>query len=265
MSQHTLMSTQERKMQAAAICREIHATDELEMDLGRKVSAPKEIMLEELSLASNRGSRLFKMRQKRSEKYTFESIQNEANTQKACIDAVSPGPSAETTNILSNENCIGVDQITNTLNPETIAPGYCGPLKDVPAEKFNCTAMPRSYQSPWEQALISDPSLTETLVARMPEPQTRQEIPQYKSFNRVAIPFGGFGKAPKAPVKSFDVNPSLPIPSPKPAAPALVKRPTFNRTASGWVTDSTPLMLPSIPLEPISSTSSTFIPESDEL
>lgn len=54
---------------------------EPEVDLGKKVSAPKEIMLEELSLASNRGSRLFKMRQKRSEKYTFESIQNEANTQ----------------------------------------------------------------------------------------------------------------------------------------------------------------------------------------
>ncbi|XP_059394691.1 myozenin-2-like isoform X2 [Carassius carassius] len=262
MSQHTLMSTQERKMQAAAICREIHATDELAMDLGRKVSAPKEIMLEELSLASKRGSRLFKMRQKRSEKYTFEGIQNEANTQH---NVIAPGPSAETTHILSNENCLGVDQIANTLNPETIAPGYGGPLKDVPAEKFNCTAMPRSYQSPWEQALISDPSLAETLVTCMPEPQTRQGIPQYKSFNRVAIPFGGFGKAPKAPVKSFDVNPSLPSPSPKPSAPAPVNRPTFNRTASGWVTDSAPLMLPSIPLEPILSMSSTFIPESDEL
>lgn len=45
------------------------------MDLGRKVNTPKEIMLEELSLASNRGSRLFKMRQKRSERYTYESIQ----------------------------------------------------------------------------------------------------------------------------------------------------------------------------------------------
>uniref|UniRef100_A0A673GGL9 Myozenin-2-like n=1 Tax=Sinocyclocheilus rhinocerous TaxID=307959 RepID=A0A673GGL9_9TELE len=227
------------------------------MDLGRKVSAPREIMLEELSLASNRGSRLFKMRQKRSEKYTFESIQNEANTQhNVSVICYTEG---------LNENCLGVDQRANTLNPETIAPGYGGPLKDVPAEKFNCTAMPRSYQSPWEQALISDPSLAETLVARMPEPQTRQEIPQYKSFNRVAIPFGGFGKAPKAPVKSFDVNPSLPIPSPMPAAPAPVKRPTFNRTASGWVADSAPLMLPSIPLEPISSMSSTFIPESDEL
>lgn len=50
------------------------------MDLGKKHSTPKDIMLEELSLLSNRGSRLFKMRQRRSEKYTFESIQNEANT-----------------------------------------------------------------------------------------------------------------------------------------------------------------------------------------
>lgn len=51
------------------------------MDLGKKLSIPKDIMLEELSLQSNRGSRLFKMRQRRSEKYTFENIQNEANMQ----------------------------------------------------------------------------------------------------------------------------------------------------------------------------------------
>ena len=51
------------------------------MDLGKKLSTPKDIMFEELSLLSNRGSRLFKMRQRRSEKYTFESIQNEANAQ----------------------------------------------------------------------------------------------------------------------------------------------------------------------------------------
>lgn len=51
------------------------------MDLGKKLCTPKDIMLEELSLQTNRGSRLFKMRQRRSEKYTFESIQNETNTQ----------------------------------------------------------------------------------------------------------------------------------------------------------------------------------------
>ncbi|XP_073762437.1 myozenin-2a isoform X3 [Danio rerio] len=262
MSQHSLMSTQERKMQAAAICREIHANEE--MDLGKKVSAPKEIMLEELSLASNRGSRLFKMRQKRSEKYTFESIQNEVNVQHS-TDAVFPGPCAEMTNILSDENCLGVDQAPNPLNPDNIAPGYGGPLKDVPAEKFNCTAMPKSYQSPWEQALTSDPALAQTLLARVPEPESKQQIPQYKSFNRVAIPFGGFGKAPKVPVKAVDSDPELVVPRPAAEVPAIVKRPTFNRTASGWVTDSAPLTFPSIPLEPISSMSSTFIPESDDL
>lgn len=51
------------------------------MDLGKKMSVPKDIMLEELSFASNRGSRLFKMRQRRSEKYTFESTLNENNKQ----------------------------------------------------------------------------------------------------------------------------------------------------------------------------------------
>ncbi|TRY97431.1 hypothetical protein DNTS_033824 [Danionella cerebrum] len=243
MSQHSLMSTQERKMQAAAICREIHATDELEMDLGKKVNAPKEIMLEELSLASNRGSRLFKMRQKRSEKYTFESIQNEVNTQHT-IETISLGPNAEVTDMLCDEHCYEVNQ-------------------DVPAEKFNCTAMPKSYQSPWEQALSMDPSLAGALLDRMPEPESRLETPQYKSFNRVAIPFGGFGKTPKTSVKAVAVDPELVVPRPTPvAAPAVLKRPTFNRTALGWVNDSTPLNLPRISLEP---SGSTFIPESDDL
>ncbi|TNM93907.1 hypothetical protein fugu_002083 [Takifugu bimaculatus] len=81
MSQFSTMTTGERKMQAAAICREIHPQEDAEVDLGKKVSVPKDIMLEELSLTSNRGSRLFKMRQKRSEKYTFESVHNENNVQ----------------------------------------------------------------------------------------------------------------------------------------------------------------------------------------
>lgn len=57
----------------------VYVCSDAEMDLGKKVSVPKDIMLEELSLTSNRGSRLFKMRQKRSEKYTFESVHEENN------------------------------------------------------------------------------------------------------------------------------------------------------------------------------------------
>lgn len=51
------------------------------IDLGKKVSVPRDIMLEELSHLSNRGARLFKMRQRRSDKYTFENFQYESKVQ----------------------------------------------------------------------------------------------------------------------------------------------------------------------------------------
>lgn len=70
------------------------------------------------------------------------------------------------------------------LTFEMYSLGYGGPLKDVPTEKFNRTAVPKSYHSPWEQALISNPSLAETVHLQMPEPEPTSQIPQYKSFNR---------------------------------------------------------------------------------
>ncbi|KAI5104337.1 myozenin 2a, partial [Silurus meridionalis] len=274
MSQHSLMTVRERKMQAAAICREIQGTDE--MDLGRKVNTPKEIMLEELSLASNRGSRLFKMRQKRSEKYTFDRIQNVSIRMNDGV--IPPAPGIENTAMKTEVNGVEVDQASKTPpntpdshnihNPDFIAPGYGGPLKDVPAEKFNRTAVPKSYHSPWEQALFSDPSLADTLHLQLPESEPTPEIPQYKSFNRLATPFGGFGNAPKAPVKSVEVNilPSASsLPPPEVAADLPLLRPSFNRTALGWVTDNAPLIHASASLEPKSSKLAMFIPESDEL
>ncbi|KAI4900160.1 hypothetical protein NFI96_023887 [Prochilodus magdalenae] len=274
MSQPLFLTTRERKMQAAAICREIHGAHESDVDVGRKVNAPKEIMLEELSLASNRGSRLFKMRQKRSEKYTFEKIQNEANAQ-INNTLIPPVPSTEATNMKTNINGVAADQApqpSNTsdpcTNPGLIAPGYGGPLKDVPAEKFNRTAIPKSYHSPWEQALSRDPSLADTLLVQMPEPEPRPEIPEYKSFNRVATPFGGFGKAPKVPVKPLEVDvvPGIPnLPPPAPPADQVSTRPSFNRTALGWVAESTPAVLSTISLESMSSVPAVFMPESDEL
>uniref|UniRef100_A0A667YFH3 Myozenin 2a n=1 Tax=Myripristis murdjan TaxID=586833 RepID=A0A667YFH3_9TELE len=234
------------------VCVCVHLCSDVEMDLGKKVSVPKDIMLEELSFASNRGSRLFKMRQRRSEKYTFESIQNEANKQKN----------------QSGENNPNVDQPPQTSHdtadtrteptPDSIAPGYGGPLKDIPPEKFNSTAIPKSYHSPWEQAIINDPNLADTLISHMPEPEPLPELPGYKSFNRVATPFGGFGKTPSpAPIKSPQVEPLPDYPELRGETAAL--RPSFNRTALGWVSVGTPVLLPTISLEPM------FIPESDDL
>lgn len=44
-----------------------------EFDLGTKIRTPKDIMLEELSLLKNKGSKMFKMRQKRVEKFIYEN------------------------------------------------------------------------------------------------------------------------------------------------------------------------------------------------
>ncbi|XP_023119282.1 myozenin-2-like [Amphiprion ocellaris] len=267
MSQFSTMTTSERKMQAAAICREVQAQEDVEMDLGKKMNVPKDIMLEELSLASNRGSRLFKMRQRRSEKYTFESIQNENNTQfsSAAVFQTENGSPAESNN---NENNSGDNQQSKVTcdapdaamvpNPASIAPGYGGPLKDIPPERFNSTAVPKSYHSPWEQAIINDPALADTLITRMPELEPRPDLPGYKSFNRVATPFGGFSKTPRpAPIRPIQVETLTELPELQ--GEATVNRPSFNRSALGWVSAGGPVSLPAISLEPV------LIPESEDL
>ncbi|KAJ8001247.1 hypothetical protein DPEC_G00192350 [Dallia pectoralis] len=232
MSQFCTMPTGERKKRAAAICREVHSDNGDNMDLGIKVSTPKDIMLEELSLQSNRGSRLFKMRQRRSEKYTFESIQNVANIQLS-QDLLPENAEGQT-----NEGLNTTPYTGNPPNANSISPGSGGPLKEMSAEAFNSTAMPKSYHSPWQQAIINDPALADTLNIRMPIPEARPEAPDYKCFNRVATPYGGFDKAPRSTGVTFklhemDLNP--------PSYPELqdprMKRPTFNRVAQGWISD----------------------------
>ncbi|KAK0138879.1 Myozenin-2 [Merluccius polli] len=214
MSQFCTMPAGERKIQAAALCREVQGTDGVTMDLGKKLSTPQDIMLEELSLMSNRGSRLFKMRQRRSDKYTFESIQNEANA------LFHVNPAAEGCGVMVVSKC---------------------------------------YHSPWEQAIIHDPDLAETLKLRMPALEPRAELPDYKSFNRVATPFGGFERAPKGirfRLPEVDLNP--------PSYPELqqpeMKRPTFNRTAQGWISDGRSSFLP-----PCGALDAEEVPESEDL
>lgn len=42
------------------------------LDLGKKLSVPQDLMMEELSLRNNRGSLLFQKRQRRVQKFIFE-------------------------------------------------------------------------------------------------------------------------------------------------------------------------------------------------
>ncbi|KAM9769200.1 myozenin-2b [Menidia menidia] len=213
------------------------------MDLGKKLSTPKDIMLEELSLLSNRGSRLFKMRQRRSEKYTFESIQNEAN---ALLNSNIMNLNAHTVEIKVQPPTDG-----DAANAENVS-------SDMTAEGSHSTTVPKSYYSPWEEAILRDPDLAETVQLRMPMPDPRPDLPEYKCFNRVATPYGGYDKTQRGitfKLPEMDLNP--------PRYPELgepgVRRPTFNRTAQGWISEGTHLILPTITLEPIN------VPESEDL
>ncbi|XP_023838190.1 myozenin-2 [Salvelinus sp. IW2-2015] len=268
MSQFSTMTTNERKLQAAAICREIQGPEDAEMDLGRRESYGH-VMLEELSLASNRGSLLFEKRKRRSEKYTFENIQNVTNTQ------INNGVTLQTESQETKENSLSVEQqlsktpqnmsdLSTAPNPDNIAPGYGGPLKEMEPEKFNRTCLPKSYHSPWDQAIYHhDPSLADSLVTCLQEPEAKPEGPGYKSFNRVATPFRGFGGKSTRPAPMFKApevehNP-MPELYPELQAEPAVQRPTFNRVACGWAGTSAPLILPTVPLVPM------LIPESDDL
>lgn len=96
------------------------------------------------------------------------------------------------TNVEANKQTNRYDQCCRRVLTEDVrfysrlvcVPGYGGPLKDVPSERFNATALPKSYHSPWEQAIINDPALADTLQLHMPAPEPRAQMPDYKSFNR---------------------------------------------------------------------------------
>ncbi|XP_078267489.1 myozenin-2b isoform X2 [Rhinoraja longicauda] len=257
MQSHSTL-TKELKQQASAIVKEIQG-NEIYEDFGKKFSVPKDIMLEELSLLSNRGARLFKKRQRRSEKYTFEGIQNSANSQmNNCKN-------------MGNTLLGGQQNIPKTPpntpdprtppNPETIAPGYTGPLKEIPPEKFNATAVPKSYQTPWEEAIADDPELLSTLHPRMPELSPKIELAEYKTFNRVATPYGGFDRASKLvgfklPKLDFALlEPELRL---SVFQDGTAGRPSFNRTAQGWTSNNIPIILKDLSLE-------VTIPETDDL
>ncbi|XP_072280411.1 myozenin-1 [Pyxicephalus adspersus] len=65
-----------KRKKSTKIIMEITARGEQDLsrlNLGKKISVPRDIMLEELSLLSNKGSKMFKLRQKRVEKFIYEN------------------------------------------------------------------------------------------------------------------------------------------------------------------------------------------------
>ncbi|XP_075458212.1 myozenin-3 [Ascaphus truei] len=248
--------TKEQKARALAIVREISG-EVPNFDLGKKVSTPQDVMMEELSLQRNRGSCMYLERQKRVQRFTFEYPSNRVNTgsnlNNSNPDQTATGDTSGTERVDGKDNygseihtapggsrtaphvpkkSAKVLQMKMALNPGAIAPGYSGPLKGIPYERFNITAIPKSYSSPWVEKQNAEPTIS--IVEALPD---AQEIPlnvMYRSFNRAPIPFGSFSAVGRMAAPSVFEELQAQIDEVATGEELMCQRPSFNRAPRGW-------------------------------
>ncbi|XP_012663943.1 myozenin-3 [Otolemur garnettii] len=218
------------------------------LDLGKKLSVPQDLMMEELSLRNNRGSLLFQKRQRRVQKFTFELAASQremlaGSAKRKVTGTVEPGtvangPGPEGQNYRSELHILPASAggpedahaasvaaaapAQSARSPSALAPGYAEPLKGVPPEKFNHTAIPKGYRCPWQEFIsyrdyLSDLSHTHRLA-------------DYRNFNKTPVPFGGPFVRDIIPTAGTPF-----IPEPFNGLELLRRRPSFNRVAQGWV------------------------------
>ncbi|KAJ8359511.1 hypothetical protein SKAU_G00160360 [Synaphobranchus kaupii] len=241
-----------------------------EFDLGKKIRTPKDIMLEELSLMKNKGSLMFKMRQKRVEKFIYEN-NPDVFTQDSMDHFQELVPS------LGGKMDVG----GQLVNGHMVGYGYAGSGSKAPGDtprgkavsqgekvRVNSTAQAtwqtanttarveqrgehgaggslakkkcenaKTYVSPWERAMKGNEELTATMKVHMPGPEAPHNLRMYKCFNRSALPYGGFDKASQLMTFQLpEVNAAI-----EDLEPTIVyqhdinSRPSFNRTPIGWI------------------------------
>ncbi|XP_063044860.1 myozenin-2 [Engraulis encrasicolus] len=248
----------QRQQQAMALCREARGE---KLNLGKKISTPRDVQQEELNLQSNRGSRMFQQRLNRMEKFTLENTVSSGEAAPATADAGQYSENQPDMSLTTTETAPGMQvgkenfshivpgkqSLVNTLkrtvakkgSPNVIAPGYSGPLKEIPTEKFNSTVIPKLYCSPWREALgRNSEEFTADFNAQLPEPQKVQPV-NYKSFNRAAMPFGGpMASRRVIPVINYEEVEAQNLPGS--VQDRIAQRPTFNRAPRGWGMAYTP-------------------------
>ncbi|XP_062851616.1 myozenin-1a [Trichomycterus rosablanca] len=254
-----------------------------EFDLGTKISTPKDIMLEELSLMKNKGSKMFKMRQLRVEKFIWENnpdvftSDSMDNLQKfipsiggqmmdvggrlvrgqmvggymvghAGKGGQGPVPPPKPGSLGAGAGIGGTagGSASGGAGEAGGAKGSAGLSVNVSQSeesgkagsrnKADTKVYVKTYVSPWERAMKGNADLVATMKAFMPGPCAHGDLPKYKSFNRIAMPFGGFEKASQ--LMTFQLPDIEVVDNPEPAVVYqhdINSRPSFNRTPIGWV------------------------------
>ncbi|XP_061859124.1 myozenin-3 [Colius striatus] len=225
------------------------------LDLGKKMSTPQDLMIEELSLRNNRGSQLFQQRQRRVQRFVLEhpggnrelpglgaggshrtekgGPEGTANGRMAGEDGAAQQSYHSELHVAASpqggppqvpKKSEKVLQMSKILNPDALAPGYSGPLKEVPPEKFNTTAIPKGYRSPWQELLGDKDS---ALHSKMQLP-VRPSPWDFVSFNRTPAPFDKAALSELFYVPAADLD-NLSV------LEVIAHRPNFNRVPQGWV------------------------------
>ncbi|KAI2657135.1 Myozenin-2 [Labeo rohita] len=201
-----------------------HSLTKQRQQQAMKISVPKDVMMEELNLNTNRGSIMFQERQRRVERFTVENsaeaptfTYNQIENQNDMMTDMQGGKENLLYPVAGKQSL--VTTLKNTVakkgSPNVLAPGYSGPLREIPREKFNATVIPKSYCSPWREALGG----SEELIA--------------------AVPFGG-------PVRSQRVIPVIGFEALEPpnlssmTLATMSKRRNFNRAPRGWGLEYSP-------------------------
>uniref|UniRef100_A0A8C3R4K6 Myozenin 1 n=1 Tax=Cyanoderma ruficeps TaxID=181631 RepID=A0A8C3R4K6_9PASS len=237
------------------------------LNLGKKISTPRDVMLEELSLLTNKGSKMFKLRQLRVEKFIYENnpdafTDNSVDHFQKFIppggqygeDAHGYAQGRMVGGMPAGQHGSGVHQHPG-VPPR---PGSRGGARDGEGEQAGKSSggggggdgtdkdgksggkkvtIFKTYISPWERAMGISPEDKSQFSTDLLSYSPKHDFPHYKSFNRTAMPYGGYEKAAKRmtfKVPQFDICPLLPE-SLMIYNQNFSKRPSFNRTPIPWM------------------------------
>ncbi|NWU41505.1 MYOZ1 protein, partial [Hylia prasina] len=244
------------------------------LNLGKKISIPRDVMLEELSLLTNKGSKMFKLRQLRVEKFIYENNPDAFtdNSVDHFQKFIPPGGHyGEDAQGYAHGRMVGGmpagQHGSGSGTQQQPRPGSRGGAGDGEGEHGGkssgsggegvCTGVGatesgnkadgksggkkvtifKTYISPWERAMGISPEDKSQFSTDLLSYSPKADFPHYKSFNRTAMPYGGYEKAAKRmtfKVPQFDICPLLPE-SLMIYNQNFSKRPSFNRTPIPWM------------------------------
>ncbi|KAM4703710.1 myozenin-1 [Rhinophrynus dorsalis] len=275
-----------KRKKSTKLIMELHSSRESEtetsrLNLGKKISVPRDIMLEELSLLSNKGSKMFKLRQKRVEKFIYENNPDIfSDSSMDHFQKFIPTVGGQIRVGGSGYGLLhGSGQLVSSISGGQH--GYGGQQPPIPPPKPGSKSSVgggggqsgaagsggkggvdvdgaggkdgqqgqqdggsgkqitifKTYISPWDRAIGVDPQQPTNLAVNLLDFGSKAELCKYKSFNRSAMPYGGYEKASKLmtfQMPEFDAGPQEPEPIVVFNQTAM-NRPSFNRTPIGWL------------------------------